>query len=159
MIGIGTMVIKKAEREDLQEILALQYLAYQSEARLFDDLDIPPLRQTLPDVEDEYQRGIILKALDEDRIVGSVRAHIDKGTVYINKLIVHPERQRQGIGRRLLQEIERRYPQDRYELFTSDRSKDNIAFYERSGYRIFDKRQITNALVFVYLEKYPEKRI
>ena len=80
MIGIGTMVIKKAEREDLHEILALQYLAYQSEARLFDDLDIPPLRQTLPDVEDEYQRGIILKALDEDRIVGSVRAHIDKGT-------------------------------------------------------------------------------
>lgn len=151
------MVIKKAKREDLQEILALQYLAYQSEARLFDDLDIPPLRQTLSDLENEYQRGVILKAMDDGRIVGSVRAHIDKGTVYINKLIVLPEKQRQGIGTRLLQEIEHRYPQDRYELFTSDRSKKNIAFYEGSGYRIFEKRQITDVLIFVYLEKYPEK--
>lgn len=151
------MVIKKAEREDLQEILALQYLAYQSEARLFDDLAIPPLRQTLSDVENEYQKGIILKAMEEDRIVGSVRAYKEEGTVYINKLIVHPKKQRQGIGTRLLQEIEHRSPQDRYELFTSDRSKKNIAFYERSGYRIFEKRQITDVLIFVYLEKYPEK--
>ena len=39
--------IEKAEREDLNEILELQYLAYQSEAALFGTNDIPPLRQTL----------------------------------------------------------------------------------------------------------------
>lgn len=31
------MIIVKAEKEDLQKILDLQYLAYQSEARLFDN--------------------------------------------------------------------------------------------------------------------------
>ena len=41
------MNIEKAEREDLQEILDLQYLAYQSEARLLNNMDIPPLKQTL----------------------------------------------------------------------------------------------------------------
>ena len=35
--------IIKADKGDLSEILDLQYLAYQSEARLFDNEDIPPL--------------------------------------------------------------------------------------------------------------------
>lgn len=48
------MIIKKAELKDLQEILNLQYLAYQSEAELFNDHDIPPLKQTLEDVLAEY---------------------------------------------------------------------------------------------------------
>ena len=37
--------ISKADIEDLQEILNLQYLAYQSEAALFGSRDIPPLKQ------------------------------------------------------------------------------------------------------------------
>ena len=39
--------IIRDERSDLQEILDLQYLAYQSEAALFRSKDIPPLKQTL----------------------------------------------------------------------------------------------------------------
>jgi hypothetical protein len=45
------MTITKAEKSDLQQILDLQYLAYQSEARLLDDFTIPPLKQTLAEVE------------------------------------------------------------------------------------------------------------
>ncbi|WP_295084445.1 hypothetical protein [Ruminococcus sp.] len=40
-------MILKAQKDDLQEILQLQYLAYQSEADLFGSRDIPPLKQTL----------------------------------------------------------------------------------------------------------------
>ena len=43
-------VIVKACLEDLQEILQLQYLAYQSEAALFGSNDIPPLKQTIDEV-------------------------------------------------------------------------------------------------------------
>ena len=60
------MIIKKATENDLQEILDLQYMAYQSEAKLFNDPDIPPLKQTLPEVYSEYEKGILLKALNED---------------------------------------------------------------------------------------------
>lgn len=148
------MNIKKAEKEDLQEILDLQYMAYQSEARLFNNPDIPPLKQTLADVENEYQKGVILKALDEnDIIIGSVRAYSDNGTAYIGKLMVHPQKQHQGIGTKLLLEIEKEYPGQRYELFTSTKSQKNIALYERLGYRSFAQKQITNELRFVYLEK------
>lgn len=148
------MIVVKAEKEDLSEILDLQYLAYQSEARLFDNQDIPPLKQTLADVENEYQKGIILKVLDEDQIIiGSVRAFNDSGTVYIGKLMVHPSKQGQGIGTQLLLEMEKQYPNQRYELFTSTRSEKNIAFYQKLGYKIFNEEQITGELKFVYMEK------
>ena len=148
------MIVVRAEERDLQKILDLQYLAYQSEARLFDNQDIPPLKQTLTDVGDEYQKGIILKALDEDKtIIGSVRAFCDNGTVYIGKLMVHPSKQGQGIGTKLLLEMEKQYLNQRYELFTSTRSEKNITLYQKLGYKIFDEEQITEELRFVYMEK------
>ncbi len=148
------MVIKEAEMSDLPEILNLQYLAYQSEAKLFNDFNIPPLKQTLSDIEVEFRNGIILKACDENNIIiGSVMAYCDNQTLYIGKLMVHPKLQQQGIGTKLLLDIEKRFPGYRYELFTSTRSEKNIALYKRLGYNIFDEKQVTEELSFVYFEK------
>ena len=146
--------IIRAERSDLQEILDLQYLAYQSEAALFRSKDIPPLKQTLDNLIEEYDKGIVLKAVTEEEIIiGSVRAYEDAGTVYIGKLMVHPDYRRQGYGSKLLSEIENRYTGKRYELFTSTRSEDNIRLYEKAGYTIFDQKPINEDLIFVFLEK------
>ena len=148
------MNIDKAERGDLQEILDLQYLAYQSEARLFNNMDIPPLKQTLEDVINEYEKGIILKSLDEKgKIIGSVRGYLEEGTVYIGKLMVHPQYQGKGIGTKLLLWIESEFPGYRYELFTSTKSKRNIELYEKRGYNVFSERKISEELSFVYMEK------
>lgn len=147
-------MIEKAQKEDLAEILKLQYLAYQSEAKLFGDMDIPPLKQTIEEVYNEFEKGIILKAIDENGvIIGSVRAYQDGGTVYIGKLMVHPERQKKGIGTKLLLEIETEYPDQRYELFTSTKSISNIRLYEKLGYKIFKEEAVSPELQFVYLQK------
>lgn len=148
------MDISKARKEDLQEILSLQYLAYQSEAALFGSKDIPPLKQTLEEVIREYEEGIILKMTDDDGVIkGSVRAKEKDGTVYIGKLMVHPDLRRKGFGRKLLSEIESYFPGRRYELFTSTRSEDNIRLYESCGYKEFDRKAADDELVFVYMEK------
>ena len=150
----GTPVITKAEKKDLEEILKLQYLAYQSEAALFGNKDIPPLKQTLEEVISEYETGIVLKMTGENgKIIGSVRAREKDGTVYIGKLMVDPAHQRKGNGRRLLLEVEKYFPGKRYELFTSTRSKDNIRLYESAGYKQFDLKTVDDELVFVYMEK------
>ena len=44
------ILVMKAEYDDLKSILDLQYLAYQSEAALFETNDISPLKQTLEEV-------------------------------------------------------------------------------------------------------------
>lgn len=148
------MKIVKAQKEDLKEILDLQYLAYQSEAALFGTKDIPPLKQTLDEVTDEYNSGVVLKMLDENnRIIGSVRAKESNGTVFIGKLMVHPDFRGNGYGTMLLKEIEEYFPKKRYELFTSTRSVSNIRLYEKLGYKIFDEKPIDDELTFVYMEK------
>lgn len=147
------MVIVKAIKSDLPDILALQKKAYMSEAELVGDYEIQPLTQTLAELEQEYYEGTILIAAFEGKLVGSIRAHSKNGTVYIGKLMVDEEYRRKGIGSELLKAIENIYPDYRYELFTSVLSKDNIRLYEKSGYQIFDTRLHYNNYEFVFLEK------
>lgn len=146
--------ITKASEEDLQEILELQHLAYQSEAALFGRQDIQPLTETLDELIEEYKAGTVLKMTDENgKIIGSVRGKEADGTLYIGKLMVHPDHQRKGYGRRLVTAIEECCPGRRYELFTSTRSVNNIRLYESLGYKKFDERDEDGEIRFVYLEK------
>jgi ribosomal protein S18 acetylase RimI-like enzyme len=146
--------ITKASEEDLQEILDLQHLAYQSEAALFGRKDIQPLTETMEELAEEYKAGTVLKMTDENgKIIGSVRGKEADGTLYIGKLMVHPDHQRKGYGRRLVTAIEECCPGRRYELFTSTRSVNNIRLYESLGYKKFDERDADGEIRFVYLEK------
>lgn len=148
------MKISTASLEDMSDILRLQYISYQSEAELFGSRDIPPLKQTLGEITDEYSSGIILKMTDDNnKIIGSVRAVERNGTVFIGKLMVHPDFRGNGYGTRLLTEIEQYFPGKRYELFTSTRSVNNIRLYQRMGYAIFEQKAVNDELEFVYMEK------
>lgn len=151
------MQIMRADRNDLEEILKLQYLAYQSEAQLVNDFTIQPLTQTLEELMDEYEKGVIYKAVDDKgQIIGSVRGYVRDGTIHIGKLMVHPNFQGRGIGTSLLRHIENEHKGLRKELFTSDRSIRNIKLYERNGYKRFKEEAVSENLRFVYLEKAAE---
>lgn len=146
-------VITKACLEDLQEILQLQYLAYQSEAALFGSNDIPPLKQTIDEVIEEYHKGVILKLVADNKIIGSIRAWETEGTVHVGKLMVHPDYRHCGYGTKLLNEIESYFSQKRFVLFTSTRSINNLRMYQRMSYKEFERKSITAELEFVFLEK------
>lgn len=149
------MEIQKAKKENLKKILNLQYLAYQSEAKLLNNYKIPPLMQTYEDIELEYKKGVILKALNENgEIIGSIRAYNENGSTFVNKVIVNPKWQGQGIGTSLLYAIEKECPAERYELFTSTKSVKNIQLYERIGYKGFMEKEVSPGLTFIYMEKY-----
>ena len=152
------MEIQTATFADLEPILRLQHLAYQSEAKLLNNFSIQPLRETLEDVEAQYREGVILKALDEHgTIIGSVRGRTRDGTLFIGKLIVHPRHQGKGIGGRLLAEVENLNPGLRCELFTSSGSARNLRLYEKAGYAKFAEKQMELGLTLVYMEKGPRR--
>lgn len=54
------MKIIKAGKTDLENILSLQYLAYQSEARLLNNYEIQPMTQKLEEVLMEFEKRNIL---------------------------------------------------------------------------------------------------
>ena len=143
-----------AKEQDAAEILALQRLAFQSEALLYNDWSIPPLTQSLESLLAEFESSIVLKAMSGTRLVGSVRAKIADGICSIARLIVNPEFQGQGIGSVLLEAIEMRCPgADKYELFTGSESDASIRLYQRLGYKISGTQAISPAISLVSLEK------
>jgi phosphoribosylanthranilate isomerase len=150
--------IEPARIGDAADILALQKLAYQSEAELNQDFSIPPLTQTQVEIESEFAFKHFLKATTEARIIGSVRGELRDDTCHIGRVIVHPEAQNRGIGSRLLRAIEEQFPQaKRFELFTSDRSERNLYLYRKLVYREFKREPLNERITLVYLEKRAEK--
>lgn len=148
------VTIVRATLEDAEALLALQKLAYRSEAELYNDFSIPPLLQTLEQLRQEFASWIVLKALVDSRLVGSVRIQTQDGTCHVERLIVAPDVQGRGIGTRLLRELESYVPSGtRFELFTGHRSERNIRLYNRVGYRIFKCERVHDALSLVYMEK------
>lgn len=147
------LTICPAELEDMEEILALQKASYITEAEIYNNLNIPPLLQTLEETIDEARSGLILKAIADGRIVGSVRGTKRGDTCFIGKLMVLPGYRQQGTGAKLMAAIENAFPGCRFQLFTGHLSVKNLSLYESKGYRRFKTVQIGPDLQFIYLEK------
>lgn len=148
------MIIEEAGVQDVQVILDIQKEAYQSEAELHNDFNIPPLTQTLEEIIGDFDTQLFLKAVVDGEIIGSVRAYEEGGTCYIGRLIVRPEYQGRGIGTMLMQEIEESFSQaERFELFTGHRSERNLHLYDKLGYQVFKEEPLHTDLTLIYLEK------
>jgi ribosomal protein S18 acetylase RimI-like enzyme len=148
------MRIEVATIEDASAILAIQKLAYQSEAEIYNDYSIPPLTQTMGNLIDEFKTHTIYKALQGNELVGSVRTQVKGNSCYVGRLIVHPMVQNQGIGSLLMAYIENHSGiAHRFELYTGHRSERNLSLYGKLGYREFKREKINDSLFFVFMEK------
>ena len=150
--------IQNAEITDAEFILNLQKKAYQTEAEIYQDWNIPPLTQTLDELIKAFDEQSILKAVintetQDQRIVGSVQTFEESDVVQVGRLMVDPPFQGQGIGSMLLDAVEQLYPGQRLELFTGHLSQENLRLYQKRGYAIFKEEQIHSDLKFIYLYK------
>ncbi len=156
--GLEELSIEKASVDDAQKILDLQKLAYQSEAELYNDYSLSPLKQTLEELKNDFQYKKILKAVINNEIVGSVRAYQKGGICYIGRLIVNPIYQNLGIGKKLLDGIENVFSGvSRFEIFTGHKSRRTIYLYHRSGYHLCRKEKVSEKRQRVFFEKVNKK--
>jgi ribosomal protein S18 acetylase RimI-like enzyme len=148
-------IIELASIEDAEEMLALQKLAYLSEAEIYNDYSIPPLIQTLPEIRADFSEYLILKATINGIIIGSVRGQLNEdGDCYIARFMVHPDFQKRGIGTRLMQAIEAEFPRvKRYTLGTGHRSESNLRLYQKLGYKPCGSERLSDKVTIVHLEK------
>lgn len=120
---------------DAGEVLTLQRAAFVSEAQIYGSADMPPLTQTLAEVEAELRSGDGLTARLNGRLVGAIRYVEDDGVLLIGRIAIAPDMQGEGIGRTLLEAAEEASSARVAELFTGSLSEANIRLYEACGYR------------------------
>ncbi|MGD6809538.1 MAG: GNAT family N-acetyltransferase [Candidatus Bathyarchaeia archaeon] len=148
------MQIEKAVVTDAQEILAIQKLAFQSQAQIYNNYDIPPLVETLEEVKAAFSTHTILKASINSRIIGSVRFLEKDCTCFVGRLLVDPAFQNQGVGAELLRQVECLSPTvKRFELFTGYKSEKSLYLYKKFGYKEFKTGKDAEDIPIIYLEK------
>ncbi len=146
--------IREASEADADAIRDLQRRAFHQQAVLYDDYMLPPLTQTRDELIADFKEQVFLKALHEGRVVGSVRGRAEAGTCHVSRLIVHPEFQNRGIGKKLMLALEKKFPDaGRFELFTGHRSEKNLALYATLGYREFMRKPQSDKVTLICLEK------
>ena len=154
--SIDRAILGHAVREDLPEILALQRVAYQSEAEVYGDDSLPALQQTLPDMQKDFDRMRFLKAVINGKIIATVRGYQEGETAHFLRCVVHPYFRGRGLARKLVNEFEQQFPQvKRFEGRTGDKSKQNLFAFGKLGYKVF-KTEPSHTPVFkwVHMEKF-----
>jgi ribosomal protein S18 acetylase RimI-like enzyme len=154
--AIDRMVISEAEEADLPEILALQKVAYRSEAEIYQNYSLAPLRQSQEQIVEDYRKKLFLKLVVNGKIIGSVRGDREGESREISRLVVHPYFRKRGLGKQLLHAMEGRLADTgarRFEAFTWSLSSRNINLYTRAGYRIYRTEEVSEDMSYVYMEK------
>lgn len=128
--------------------------AFAEEGRLSDNLQIPPLAETVAAVELHIRTQTVVTARDGDRIIGSARGIVDGTACTIRGVSVEPDFQGHGIGGALLRAVEEAHPDiERFQLTTNTLVPGNVAFYERRGYAVTELTRYTDKIVLAQMSK------
>jgi ribosomal protein S18 acetylase RimI-like enzyme len=148
------ITLSKALKTNAAEIYALQKKAFYQQAMFYNNFALQPLVETFKDYTREFSLFYTVKAVYKSVIVGAVRGRKTNDTCHISRLIVHPDFQNNGIGTRLMFEIEKYHKGQvkRFELFTGFKSDKSIYLYTKFGYRKI-RTDNNHAVPIVYMEK------
>ena len=92
--------------------------------------------EDLPALERGFQNSLlVLAAYEDDVLIGLIRVVGDGATVvFVQDLLIAPQKQRQGVGTALLKAVLDRYSDVRQLLLATDNTPKTVAFYKSLGF-------------------------
>ncbi|MGD9959834.1 tRNA (guanosine(37)-N1)-methyltransferase TrmD [Nocardioides sp.] len=128
-----------ATRADAGEILTLQRACWLQEVMSNETLAIPTIHESLADVEASLASWQTYVLRSAGRLIGSVRGTLEGDVWEIGRLMVAPDLQGRGLGRRLLEHIQEVAPPQAtsYRLITGERSLENLRMYKKAGFSVY----------------------
>lgn len=143
-----------ASQEDVSELLELQYKSFGPLVKELHWDDAPNMTETFEQANAEFWKYVTLKVEDSDgHIIASIRGNVCEGLLWISRLMVLPEYQRKGLGRRLLRAIQERLPHETAGLGTCLQVSRTMDFYESEGFRMYDTETVGHGLTWALMKK------
>ncbi|MGD8191921.1 GNAT family N-acetyltransferase [Brevibacillus ginsengisoli] len=144
------------EQETAKRIWELQIPSYEVEANLINFFEIPPLRET---VEDLQKCGEIFYGLwMDDELAGAISYKREENTLDIHRMMVHPRHFRKGVASRLVEYVEQ-IEEGIEEILVSTGSKNTPAvnLYKRYGFEPIGELEIAPGVKLMNFRKRLEK--
>ena len=146
--------ILPARLEDAEAMLAMQLVAFEPEALACGLREIPPLQETVATIREHIRTAAVLKAVDGERLLGSIRGIVTGGSCLVRVLVVAPDAQGRGVGAMLLRSLEDAHPQvERFELNTNMAMPANVRFYLRHGYELVEEIRPSPQIRLAFMRK------
>jgi tRNA (guanine37-N1)-methyltransferase len=139
---LDDLEVRLVRPSDAGELYTLQRACWVQELQANPGVTIPALEESYADLQAWIATDTVLVARSAGRLVGAVRARLherEDGVSWdIGRLMVAPDLQGRGLGRQLLERVERLAPDHAtgFELFTGAGSLRNQRMYKKAGYRL-----------------------
>ena len=115
-----------------------EYLVFNADEifRLYSEVGWTAYTENMQALEHGYKNSLlVLAAYENDDLIGVIRVVGDGFTVvFVQDILVFPEKQRHGVGTALLEAVLDRYPNVRQIQLTTDNTPRTIAFYKSMGF-------------------------
>lgn len=122
-------------RDTVQQIWALQHMAYPVEAELIGFKELPPLLDTFESISSsgEVFYGHIS---DDGELIGVIALELEPDQVTISRMMVHPGHFRKGIAGGLIQHVLATYCDvPLFIVATGTKNTPAVSLYERFGFQ------------------------
>lgn len=115
-----------------------EYTKYNEEeiSHLYKAVGWTAYTENMPALQEGFKNSmLVLAAYDGEELLGIIRTVGDGATiVFVQDILVFPDKQRQGIGTALLKEILNRYPNVRQIELATDNTSKTVSFYKSMGF-------------------------
>lgn len=120
-----------------------EYKEYKEDEikRLYTEVGWAAYTDNMEALEQGYKNSLlVLAAYENEELLGVIRVVGDGYTVvFIQDILVFPDKQRQGIGTTLLKAVLAKYPDVRQIELTTDNTPKTLAFYKSLGFYEFSE--------------------
>lgn len=132
------LILERAIKNDAPKLAELQKASFDEESKHFNNNEIggPPGYDSISWQEEMMQICEYLKVLFNGQIIGGALILIESNQVHnLGRIFIDPNYQNQGIGMKVMKEIERSFPDStKWWLDTPSWSVKNHHFYTKCGF-------------------------
>ncbi len=143
------MRIRQATRDDFDSLRSIELASFET-LRATGAVSGEPEASSDAELQHYLDHALLYATCDQDYVpVGYAGAYVAEGCLHIGEMDVHPDFQRKGLGRRLMEALlaEGRLRKLAEATLTTDRlAPFNAPFYASLGFRLLEKEECSPRL-------------